>query len=393
MISVPVDYKALAPLNHTSLPIHDAKTTGLLFTDSSSLKECYLGWGWEGGFAGGNLSIAGRPGLIPGAGGVVGTTGLKIGAVYLSQELATSYNTIQTGMPVFLEEILLPSVDGTDYFQAKQGGSTWDTYTLKIHGVAPVGTPEAFPASSTGAPATDGIADTKLYATTTFTLENVVSLKKIVLDTRIPIPNTTQTGNKYWLKFVVDTIGIDDTLGFGVLDASLAFANTNKEYSVCGSNGGTAFGWAHPTTKVAAGAQRLFTIGNGGLDTPCPQPNTDWPRCYINTNAAIFPVYSLYGVGRNEGTALSNENVRMYGLYPNPASTKVKVNYDLTGTTNVRLVVIDNLQRVVKDYSMGAQSVGSYAHEINVSDLAAGTYYVQLLGNGQALTQKLQVVR
>ena len=79
--------------------------------------------------------------------------------------------------------------------------------------------------------------------------------------------------------------------------------------------------------------------------------------------------------------------------YPNPVNAKTIFPYTVTETSDVNFRVMDMTGKVVATYNEGMQAKGNYSFELNVSDLAAGIYYVMLDMNGKVSTRKMSVVK
>lgn len=80
--------------------------------------------------------------------------------------------------------------------------------------------------------------------------------------------------------------------------------------------------------------------------------------------------------------------------YPNPATSNTNIVYSLGERTFVSVVVRDMLGRLVATPVSGiTKDAGTYQAEVNVSDLASGTYYVTLTAGDQTLTRTLNVTK
>lgn len=69
-------------------------------------------------------------------------------------------------------------------------------------------------------------------------------------------------------------------------------------------------------------------------------------------------------------------------LYPNPAKDFIKVEYDLTKSSNISLDVVDLLGKNIFTLEKGFQSLGNYTEEIDISNLISGNYFVRI-SNGK----------
>lgn len=97
------------------------------------------------------------------------------------------------------------------------------------------------------------------------------------------------------------------------------------------------------------------------------------------TNTTSFEI--SIEVGMDEATALN------FMLYPNPATEQVMVAFEnnSTGTLNIT----DATGRLV--YAAQITEVGAVLHPVNVSELASGSYTVQLINDNQVGTKHLMI--
>ncbi len=79
--------------------------------------------------------------------------------------------------------------------------------------------------------------------------------------------------------------------------------------------------------------------------------------------------------------------------YPNPFNPSTKIRYDIPVKSNVKLVVYDQLGRVVNEIVNGVKNAGSYEVEFNGSELASGIYFYKLDVDGKSFTKKMILVK
>jgi hypothetical protein len=80
------------------------------------------------------------------------------------------------------------------------------------------------------------------------------------------------------------------------------------------------------------------------------------------------------------GTLLAEQEADNFGIYPNPASHTVKIEFK--GTREIR--VYNNLGQLVKDGGKHQHST-----ELHISELARGIYYIELSDKETTLRKKL----
>lgn len=175
----------------------------------------------------------------------------------------------------------------------------------------------------------------------------------------------------------IDTVGIFDTTDapFGAYFHTAQNAPDGRIYISCG-NGDTVYHVIErPDEK---GDSCLFKQHSLSL----PSPSFGVPN---------FPNYRLGALPGSPCDTLTglNETARalkekILKVFPNPASNMVTVDYGFTDWSkgDVRLTISDELGRVVYE-----QPLPKYSgfQNINVSTLAAGTYFVYLKRNGNTI--------
>ena len=99
------------------------------------------------------------------------------------------------------------------------------------------------------------------------------------------------------------------------------------------------------------------------------------------------------GAPTSQADAPEGRLFRLAAPAPNPARGRVRLRYSLPTAADVRLTVHDALGRAVLRVAEGPRSAGDGSEMADVSGLAAGVYVVRLEAGGEALTQRLSVVR
>jgi len=81
------------------------------------------------------------------------------------------------------------------------------------------------------------------------------------------------------------------------------------------------------------------------------------------------------------------------GLYPNPAQnyTLLNINLQKATLTTINLVTIDG--RLIKNVFKGNLIPGFYSHNVDVSDLANGVYFMQVIADGKSSQSQVTVSR
>lgn len=97
-----------------------------------------------------------------------------------------------------------------------------------------------------------------------------------------------------------------------------------------------------------------------------------------------------YIAGSGVGIDNSDPVVTLSNLYPNPASNKVSINYNLNGANNARMEIRNILGSVVK-----IQEINETSGQINidVSDLTNGVYFYSFIVNEQVIKSTKLVIQ
>ena len=77
-------------------------------------------------------------------------------------------------------------------------------------------------------------------------------------------------------------------------------------------------------------------------------------------------------------------------IYPNPTSGNFTVTFTASSSMNVELTVLDLQGQVIYNNALGSVS-GDVKEAINLNDIAAGMYFVELKVNDSKITRKLIV--
>jgi hypothetical protein len=126
----------------------------------------------------------------------------------------------------------------------------------------------------------------------------------------------------------------------------------------------------------------VYSIGNGGV-----------------VNSAIYNYdgsYDLTEESRDANVTATvgiNENSIATGFnaYPNPVSETLNLNFGLANDAVVAVEVVDMLGNVVLSQQIGSKQAGMNATQLNVSQLSAGMYMVNLKANDAVSTLRVSV--
>jgi hypothetical protein len=80
-------------------------------------------------------------------------------------------------------------------------------------------------------------------------------------------------------------------------------------------------------------------------------------------------------------------------LFPNPASDVANVRFELAKTSDMEILLLDEMGRTVRVISNGKRMKGEYTETISLSGLAGGVYYVSLRAGEMRETKPLIISR
>jgi hypothetical protein len=78
-------------------------------------------------------------------------------------------------------------------------------------------------------------------------------------------------------------------------------------------------------------------------------------------------------------------------VYPNPASDEVNVKFELPATSDMEILLLDEMGRLVRVISKGKRLKGEYTEQVQVAGLSAGLYYVSLRAGEMRETKSLVI--
>jgi hypothetical protein len=79
--------------------------------------------------------------------------------------------------------------------------------------------------------------------------------------------------------------------------------------------------------------------------------------------------------------------------YPNPFNPTTTIPFDISKTFNVKLLVYNMLGQVVTTLVDKQMSAGHYDFQFDGSNLASGTYFYQLIVDGQIATKQMMLIK
>ncbi|RAK65973.1 T9SS type A sorting domain-containing protein [Hymenobacter edaphi] len=75
-------------------------------------------------------------------------------------------------------------------------------------------------------------------------------------------------------------------------------------------------------------------------------------------------------------------------MYPNPATTTQRLDYEVKKDGNVKVELLDERGKTLRTVFDGKQEKGSHSLDVNLADLNRGTYYYKITGKGGTETRR-----
>lgn len=143
----------------------------------------------------------------------------------------------------------------------------------------------------------------------------------------------------------------------------------------------------------------------GYIDYTCNPPGTIWSLLVCNTQTTTTScvkgthnVAALLATGNYElgtcptKTDQSGFSTGDFMIYPNPSSDIVTISYNAVENASGKLNVIDLNGRLIQSVEIGLYQ-GVVEYPLDLSYLANGIYFVQLISNQETVVQKIQIVK
>ena len=97
------------------------------------------------------------------------------------------------------------------------------------------------------------------------------------------------------------------------------------------------------------------------------------------------PTSSIVGIKDVKG------NISGLNLYPNPASEKINISFDINTPSVVNIEVLNIMGQMVQKNKFNMQNSGNHTVELNINDLSAGMYLINTTIGDTKVTRKLVV--
>lgn len=108
-------------------------------------------------------------------------------------------------------------------------------------------------------------------------------------------------------------------------------------------------------------------------------------------NGIAFAIDATFGASTVSVKDLANQNFTVNQLYPNPSNQSSTLTFELKSAGKAEIVITDMRGRQIQEIDLGKLAIGKHEHQIDVSALNSGLYFVEFRHNGSVGTQKLIV--
>lgn len=108
-------------------------------------------------------------------------------------------------------------------------------------------------------------------------------------------------------------------------------------------------------------------------------------------NGIAFAIDATFGASTVSVKDLANQNFTVNQLYPNPSNQNSTLTFELKSAGRAEIVITDMRGRQIQAIDLGKLAIGKHEHQIDVSALNSGLYFVEFRHNGSVGTQKLIV--
>lgn len=90
------------------------------------------------------------------------------------------------------------------------------------------------------------------------------------------------------------------------------------------------------------------------------------------------------------GNATADEPL---GIYPNPTTDNINVDFYLSADQEVSIFIFDAIGKAIREYQFSNASQGNNIFNLQVDDLASGTYFLHFISDDFVRTEKIMIVK
>jgi len=189
------------------------------------------------------------------------------------------------------------------------------------------------------------------------------------------ILNTTNGGSSW----TIQTSGTEHDFN------SVRFANTSTGW-VTGNDGAiliTTNGGANWTPEASNVSTELFSMFF--IDS-----NTGW---VVGEDGVILKTMTGGVIGIRPTGNVVPTGFRLYNNYPNPFNPSTKIKFDISKTSDAKIVIYDILGKEIETIVNESLKPGNYEVEWNASNFSSGVYFYKLVAGSFTDVQKMVLVK
>jgi len=175
-----------------------------------------------------------------------------------------------------------------------------------------------------------------------------------------------------------------DSLSYGDFDGYLKLQTANYSLDIRDEAETTLIAnFAVPLADLNLDGQSLTVLASGFID---PAVNSDGPAFGLLAVKADGTTLMLINTtGIND----SQVNNSTFNVYPNPAIEQISVSFELNTKNRVALELVDATGRIVKSVDLGTRDAALYNEKINLQQLPAGLYLLNIKTSNTILSRKV----
>ena len=95
----------------------------------------------------------------------------------------------------------------------------------------------------------------------------------------------------------------------------------------------------------------------------------------------------------NTSSIDENKNVEDISVYPNPAVSDVNVDLMLTESVNVEVNILNTMGQEIQNNPKGSMKAGNHNLKLNIANLDAGLYYIQVITGNKTSVEQISVIK
>lgn len=185
----------------------------------------------------------------------------------------------------------------------------------------------------------------------------------ILYTEKVPLTDITVAQAGQWSRIVMDSVITIDSLGFFV-----SFIQ-DDDCVVLVTETGSMGPFSNRTYEILGGTWANYRNASN---------NDAFLRAVVNLDNAVFT---------NVEPQLAN--LQRFEIFPNPNEGRFKVELELNKPSNVDLRIMDSYGRKV--YAQALNQVSRFAQDLDLGELAAGVYFVQIMTNEGAEVRRVVI--